>query len=131
MTRLRAFVVEDSPLILENLIGVLEEDAGVEVVASAADEKGALDWMNSRTDGCDFVIIDIFLRQGSGLGVLKGMAGFAPPPERVVFSNYATDDMKNQCFALGAEAVFDKSCEIEELLHWVSTRAPARSSAAR
>ena len=74
MNKLRAFVVEDSPIILESLTLALEEIADVSVVGSAVDEQGALAWMNSRTNGCDLVIIDIFLKTGSGLGVLNGMS---------------------------------------------------------
>ena len=34
----------------------------------------------------------------------------------VVLSNYATQDMRRKCLALGADAVFDKSHEIEALI---------------
>ena len=128
MAKLRAFVVEDSPIILESLIQTLEEVADVEVVASAPDQHGALAWMNARSNGCDVVIVDIFLKSGSGLGVLKEMQEFAPPPDRVVLTNYATVEMRQRCMALGAEVVFDKSGEIDELMSWLTSRAlqPAR-----
>ena len=120
MSKLRAFVVEDSSIILERLTQALEEIAGVQVVASAADEQGALAWMDARTNGCDVVIVDVFLRSGSGLGVLQGMRDYSSPPERIVLTNYATPDMRARCQALGAEVVFDKSSEIDELLAWLA-----------
>ena len=123
MAKLRAFVVEDSPIILESLTQTLEEVADVEVVATAPDEQGALAWMNARSNGCDVVIVDIFLKSGSGLGVLKAMQEFAPPPNRVVLTNYATVEMRQRCMALGAEVVFDKSGEIDELMSWLTSRA--------
>ena len=128
MAKLRAFVVEDSPIILESLTQTLEEVADVEVVASVPDQQGALAWMNARSNGCDVVIVDIFLKSGSGLGVLKEMQVFAPPPDRVVLTNYATVEMRQRCMALGAEVVFDKSGEIDELMSWLTSRAlqPAR-----
>jgi len=64
--------------------------------------------MDGRTNGCD-VAIDIFLRKGSGLGILEHMARYERPPQRVVLTNYATLDMRSRCRALGADAVFDKS----------------------
>ena len=73
MSKLRAFVVEDSPVILESLTQTLEEVADVEGVATATDERGALAWMDARSNGCDVLIVDIFLKSDSGLGVLKGM----------------------------------------------------------
>ena len=49
---------------------------------------------------------------------------FALPPVRVVLSNYARPDMKARCLALGAEAVFEKSREIDELLTWLADQKP-------
>ena len=122
MHKLRAFLIEDNPIIRDSLTEALEEQAGIEVVATAVDQEQALAWMNSRTDGCDVVIVDIFLRAGSGLGVLKGMTDYKAPPARVVLTNYATPDMRERCRELGAEAVFDKSQEIEELMAWLRSR---------
>ena len=36
----------------------------------------------------------------------------------IVLSNYATDDMRRRCFELGADAVFDKSREIDALVDY-------------
>jgi CheY-like chemotaxis protein len=116
MQTLKAFVVEDSPIILDNLVATLEELAPVEVVGSAADESGALTWLNENASGCDLVIIDIFLRTGSGLGVLRRAAEIGLKGKRVVLTNYATTDMRQKCAALGADRVFDKSNELDELI---------------
>ena len=63
MPALKAFIVEDSPVILENLIATLEELAQVEVVGSVADEAGAVRWMSRDPDAnADLFIVDVFLR---------------------------------------------------------------------
>ena len=49
------------------------------------------------------------------------MAGYERPPKRVVLTNYATLDMRSRCRALGADAVFDKSTEVDELIDWLDT----------
>ena len=123
MSNLLAFVVEDSPVIRENLIAALEEMAPVKVVGSAADQSGALDWLANPANRCDIAIIDIFLRQGSGLGVLRSLVETRAPFERVVLTNYATSDMRRQCLALGASRVFDKSGEIDALVAHCVDRA--------
>ena len=41
-----------------------------------------------------------------------------PHQRAVVLSNYATDDMRSRCRALGADAVFDKSNELEDFMDW-------------
>ncbi len=120
--RLRALIVEDNSLILENLQGLLDELTAVEIVGTACAEAEACQWLDSRTQACDVAIIDIFLKTGSGLGVLKHIASYERPPERVVLTNYATDAMRQRCKQLGAAEVFDKSTEIDELVDWLAAR---------
>ena len=116
MTSLKAFIVEDSAVIRENLIAALEELAPIEVVGTAVDEPGAVSWLRSADRQCDLVIIDIFLKTGSGLGVLRAASELRKPMSLVVLSNYATPDMRRKCIELGATRVFDKSNEIDSLM---------------
>jgi Response regulator containing a CheY-like receiver domain and an HTH DNA-binding domain len=118
---LRILLVEDHPQLAEELRTTLEELVDARIVATAAAEAEACAWMDARTNGCDVAVIDIFLRQGNGLGVLEHMASYERPPQRVVLTNYATSDMRSRCRALGADAVFDKSTEVDELLDWLGT----------
>lgn len=113
---LKAFVVEDSPVIRENLIAALEELAPVQVVGTADDEPTAVSWLSTGGQACDLVIIDIFLKRGSGLGVLRAASDLHKPMSLVVLSNYATPDMRRKCLELGASRVFDKSNEIDALI---------------
>ena len=116
MPAVKAFIVEDSPVIRENLIAALEELAPIHVVGSAEDESSAVLWLGSADHACDLVIIDIFLKRGSGLGVLRAASGLHKPMSLVVLSNYATPDMRRKCLELGASHVFDKSNEIDALI---------------
>jgi len=116
MGNLKTYIVEDSPVIQENLIAALEELACVSVVGTAADEATAVQWLSSRTQDCDLMIVDVFLAQGSGLGVLKAAHQQGKPAKLVVLSNYATPDMRRKCIELGADRVFDKSNEIDALM---------------
>jgi len=120
---LRTFVVEDSQVILENLVSMLEAMSPVRVVGHAADEWTALARMADHQDTLDLVIVDIFLRTGSGLGVLRGALQAHLLAPRVVLSNCATVDMRAQCMALGATRVFDKSNDLAELLAFCSRLA--------
>ncbi|MEP7058745.1 MAG: response regulator transcription factor [Caldimonas sp.] len=114
MTSLTAFIVEDSPVIRENLVAALEEMAPIQVVGTAEDESGAVRWLAAHD--CDLAIVDIFLKNGSGLGVLKTASLSDKPIKLVVLSNYATPDMRRKCLELGADRVFDKSNEIDALI---------------
>ncbi|TDP71133.1 response regulator transcription factor [Roseateles toxinivorans] len=125
MPLLKIYIVEDSVVIRDNLIATLEEMAPVTVVGSAVDEASALAWLCPGEAAYDLVIIDIFLRQGSGLGVLKQLRPLRPEASLVVLTNYATPDMRSRCLALGADRVFDKSHEIDALLDYCSGLASA------
>ena len=116
MTQLKAFIVEDSPVIRENLVAALEEMAPIDVVGTAEDESGALSWLTAPHNRCDLVVVDIFLKSGSGLGVLKAATATPSSLKLVVLSNYATPDMRRKCLELGADRVFDKSNEIDALI---------------
>ena len=116
MPSLKAFIVEDSPVIRENLTAALEELAPVQVVGSAEDEPTAVNWLATPSHDCDLVIIDVFLKRGSGLGVLRAASELDRPMSLVVLSNYATPDMRRKCMDLGADRVFDKSNEIDSLI---------------
>jgi DNA-binding NarL/FixJ family response regulator len=119
MAPLKAFIVEDSPVIRENLIATLEEMVALEVVGTADDEADAVTWLNDRSNACDLVIVDIFIKRGSGLGVLqKTSPDQRPERKHVVLSNYATPDMRRRCLELGADQVFDKSNEIDNLIDY-------------
>ena len=124
---LDVYVVEDNVIVLESLIGALEELAPVHVVGTAADESVAVEWLDAGGDRCDLVIIDIFLRTGSGLGVIAAARRKRPQAALVVLSNYATDEMHARCLASGADRVFDKSRDIDQLVAYciaLSARGP-------
>lgn len=133
MDKLRTFLVEDNPLLRDNLSQTLVEIAPVEIVGSADSERAALSWLLDGAHTCHVVLIDVFLTTGTGLGVLKGIRELPYRPQYVVvLTNYATPDMRRRCADLGADAVFDKSTEIEELLAWfgelqVRDAAPPRN----
>jgi DNA-binding NarL/FixJ family response regulator len=123
MSTLDTFIVEDSPVIRENLVAALEELAPVAVVGTADDETGAVQWLGDHGHSCDLVIVDIFLKSGSGLGVLRAAHTLPTGPLLVVLSNFATPDMRTECMRLGAHAVFDKSNEIDSLIAYCSRAA--------
>jgi DNA-binding NarL/FixJ family response regulator len=113
---LNTYLVEDNPVIRENLIATLEELVPVHVVGTAADEASAVVWLRDPAHPVDLVIVDIFLQGGSGLGVLRAAQGLPQRYRLVVLSNFATPAMRHRCLALGADRVFDKSNEIEALI---------------
>lgn len=122
MRPLTAYLVEDSPLIQAELIATLEELLPLQVLGAADNEAAALLWLGQADHAVDVVIVDIFLKGGSGLGVLRAAqhlrAQVDPRRHWVVLSNYATPDIRRSCLELGADRIFDKSREIEDLIQY-------------
>lgn len=123
MPTLKTFLVEDSALIRDSLTATLEELLPLRVVGSAEDEVGALGWLGVPGHEVDLVIVDIFLKGGSGLGVLRAARSLPCAGRLVVLSNYATPDVRRRCLDLGAAQVFDKSNEIDALIQYCAQLA--------
>jgi two-component system, OmpR family, response regulator len=115
---LRTYIVEDNTTIRENLIDTLEELASVRSLGWAETENDARSWIAAHRGQWDLVIVDLFLKQGSGLGVLEACQDRGREQRVLVLSNYATPDMRRRCAQLGADAVFDKSNEIDALVDY-------------
>jgi two-component system, OmpR family, response regulator len=129
--RLQTYVVEDNLTIRENLIGTLEELTCATVVGFAETESGAREWLQAHVGGWDLAIVDLFLKQGSGLGVLQACQARGPTQKVVVLSNYATPDIRRRCAEFGVDAVFDKSNEIDALVDFCLVQANALRASPR
>ncbi|HEY8048921.1 MAG TPA: response regulator [Ramlibacter sp.] len=117
----RAYIVEDSPTIRENLIETLQELAMVESVGTAETETEGKRWLAANDEYWDLAIVDLFLKEGNGLNILQACQARKPSQKMVVLSNHATHDIRWRCRQLGADAVFDKSTEIEQLVDYCMT----------
>ncbi len=126
---LKTYIVEDNPTIRENLIATLEELACIEPLGWADSEAQARTWF-ARSPQWELAIVDLFLKQGSGLGVLEACRARGAGQRVVVLSNYATTDMRKRCSQLGADAVFDKSNEIDALIDYCMQQSQAGRASA-
>lgn len=113
---LKAYIVEDNAIIRDNLVETLTELAGIQTVGCSATEQDACSWLAQHPRDWQLLVVDLFLLQGSGLGVLKGCRQRSSRQRVVVLSNYATADIRRRCLAGGADAVFDKSTELDQFL---------------
>ena len=127
---LKVFLIEDSLLLQELLGGILGELDGVEFCGCAEGETEALSLLAETP--ADLVIIDIELKQGSGIGVLDALqtdSGLYGSPDKVVLTNYAHATMRQRCDRFGMDAFFDKSMQINQLIDYVNEAAARKRSA--
>ncbi len=138
---LNTILVEDSKTIQETLVPALEELADARVVAIAATASGATQALAQWREDWQLMIVDLFLKEGSGIEVLQalqrtgrsrathGANDEASEQHVYVLSNYATADMRRRCKELGADEVFDKSTELDAFFECCSS-LPRRVGAA-
>jgi two-component system, OmpR family, response regulator len=117
---LQVFVIEDNATIRENLIGTLEELTCVQVAGVSSTETDALSWLEKNIEQWDLVIVDLFLKQGSGIHLAQCIKRRRASQKIVVFSNYINASVRKRCAQLGVDAVFDKSTEIDALVDYCS-----------
>lgn len=117
--QLAVFVVEDNAEIQENLVGALEELTCVRVVGGSATEDGALEWIGRNSDW-DMLIVDLFLKGGSGMRLVQRVQRARPEQKIIIFSNYVNASVRKRCAQIGVDAVFDKSTEIDALVDYCS-----------
>jgi len=123
MARLRVALVDDSERIRARLAEMLGEIPNVEI-AFAADTEGEAIRLIAQEEW-DVLILDLQLRLGTGLGVLKAMQGLRGRDERVamIFTNYGFRQYRDRTLALGADYFFDKARDFDALRRALTERA--------
>ena len=120
---IKAFLVEDRSDISSTLVEAMEEIAPLRFIGLARDESSARKWLSSNDGNWDLAIVDLFLAGGSGFGVLKDCQARSARQKVVVLTSYAQQNVLQRCRELGADAVFDKSQDVEELVKFCTLHA--------
>jgi len=109
--KLRVMLVEDSAMIRARLAESLAEIPNIEIVGQADTEAEAMSMLGA--GGWDAVILDLQLKQGTGIGVLKKLRQGTRPARTkiIVFTNYAFPQYRDRSLSFGADFFFDKSRE--------------------
>jgi len=131
---LSAILIEDSKTIRDSLIPALRDLANVQVIALAESAPDAAIMLTGMRDAWQIAIVDLFLREGSGLDVLRTLQRRLPHQRAAVLTNYPTTEMRERTRELGADALFDKSAELEQFFRWCNQQplaVPARHAASR
>lgn len=121
---LRIFLVEDSPMIRDSLIDMLDDAGeGRRVIGTADTEDSAIERIADT--GPDVAIIDINLREGSGIGVLAKLSQLdGAPAVRIVYTNHSDGSTHRYCRELGATHVISKDGDMHELFAALESTGP-------
>ena len=120
----RVYLVEDSPILAKLLVGLLEAETDVVVVGQSDAASAATDDIVRLAP--DIVIVDLHLRVGSGIDVLREISGTGVAPLRIVLSNHSSAPYRKAALDAGAHHFFDKATEIPLML--AKVRAVRRGS---
>jgi two-component system OmpR family response regulator len=127
---MRVYIVEDNATIRDTLLVTLAEFAPVRTAGYAETEEEGARWLARNDAPWDIAIVDLYLKAGSGLGILEACRYRNPKQKIVVLSNHATAEVRWRCAQLGADAVFDKATEIDNLLRYCVIEAEKLDPAA-
>lgn len=126
---LLTFLVEDDPVIRQNLMAAMAEVADARFVGTAASEAEAVAWLARHAGQWNLAVVDLFLKDGSGFGVIGSLPPCRKRERIVVLTNSATAENRARAMEYGADAVFDKSLELDAFFDYCNRAAasePAR-----
>ena len=115
---LRVLLVEDSKVLTERLTEAIRQIPQVELIGTADTEATAV--ASAQRESVDVIILDLHLKQGTGFGVMRALAGAQLKPRIIVLTNYDLPEYKNAAIALGASHFLDKARDygrLPEVLH--------------
>lgn len=114
----KVFIADDSALIRDRVAAMLDPSA-MPVVGQSSTPMGAIDGILATHP--DVVVLDVQLRGGTGLQVLRAVRRVAPEIVFVVFSNNSGPAYRKRYQAEGAAFFLDKNAEFDQLVPAIST----------
>jgi DNA-binding NarL/FixJ family response regulator len=121
---LRVVIVEDSERILTHLAEEFSAIDNLRIAGTAATEAEAVDLLGQ--GNWDLAILDLQLKAGNGLRVLKAVREQTADSGTIaVFTNYAFPQYRKRSLELGADYFFDKSRELSRVVALAEDMASA------
>jgi DNA-binding NarL/FixJ family response regulator len=113
MKKLVTLIIDDSLIIIERFIEILNEMDNIETVFYANNYTEGLQMLKDIKP--DIALLDINLPDKSGIELLRIIRQQQLDTKVIMITNQATDHYKKVCATLGANYFFDKSNEFEQI----------------
>ncbi|MEP6672707.1 MAG: response regulator transcription factor [Chthoniobacter sp.] len=114
MTKKRVMIVDDHPLVRERLAQIFNHEPDMEVCGEAEDAKQAMETI--RLEAPDLVIVDITLKNSSGLDLIKSIKLHAPTLPILVLSMHEESLYAERVLRSGANGYITKHQQPAEVL---------------
>ena len=111
--KVSVFIADDSLVVREHLVTMLDELAGIVIVGQAETVAEAISAIGKLRP--DVVILDIHMPDGSGIDVLQTIKQDEPAPVVIVLTNYPYPAYRQKCLQAGADFFLDKSTEFDQI----------------
>ncbi len=107
------YLVDDSDLLRERLIGIIAETPGIKIVGQADNVDSAIsDIKNLKPD---LIFLDIRLPDGSGIDLLRAIKKTKGLPKIIMLTNYPYTQYEKKCKEYGADHFLDKSSDFDRI----------------
>ena len=111
---IRVFLVDDEPTVRRGLRLLLEVKPGLAVCGEADNEHDALEQMLAQRP--DLAVVDLTLKHGEGLALIKQLRQLCPALKILVFSMHREVHFATAAFAAGAQGYVIKEEGTEQVL---------------
>ena len=111
--RVKVFIADDSRIVREHLVTMLDELAEIEIVGQAENVAEAINAIRKLQP--DVVILDIRMPGGNGIDVLKTIKQDEVAPIVIILTNYPYPAYRQKCLQVGADFFLDKSTEFDQI----------------
>jgi DNA-binding NarL/FixJ family response regulator len=111
--KIQVFIADDSLIVRERLVVMLDELAGIEIVGQAENVAEAISAIRKLQP--DVVILDIRMPGGSGIDVLQNIKQDKAAPMVIILTNYPYPGYRQKCMNAGADFFLDKSTEFDQI----------------
>jgi DNA-binding NarL/FixJ family response regulator len=110
---MKIFIADDSMVVVERLVDLLDEVPGAQLVGQAGDVPEAVRGIQEMKP--DAIILDLQMPGGSGLDVLRAIRMDYPDLYVLICTNYPYPQYREECLTAGANFFLDKSAEFEKI----------------
>jgi DNA-binding NarL/FixJ family response regulator len=110
---IKVLLVEDSSVLAEHLAETISGFPEIDLIKSVDSEASALAEIRKRR--IDVLVLDLQLKQGSGFGILRALAGMHQKPCIIVLTNHDSSAYEQQAVSLGARYFLDKARDFQRL----------------
>lgn len=111
--KIKILIADDSLIVRERLVTMLDELAGIEIVGQAENVAEAISAIRRLQP--HIVILDIRMPGGSGIDVLQQIKQDEVRPIVIILTNYPYPGYRQKCLQAGADFFLDKSTEFDQI----------------